>query len=90
MKIENLKYMFNVSHRLNGAVGVTPSAVGVVDLGANQIMQTIEKCRASRSHLEYNECINQLRQDMSIQIAKCASMALNMRTKAEHTICSSA
>ncbi|KAI0983322.1 hypothetical protein GJ496_001211 [Pomphorhynchus laevis] len=43
-------------------------------------MQTIAKCRASRSHLDCSECISQLRQDVSIQIAKCASMARTCRT----------
>ncbi|KAI0980110.1 hypothetical protein GJ496_012053 [Pomphorhynchus laevis] len=61
---------------------VYPS-VGGVGPGANQIMQTISKCRASRSHLDY---ISQLRQYVSIQIAKCASMALRMRAKAEHIL----
>ncbi|KAI0986719.1 hypothetical protein GJ496_001000 [Pomphorhynchus laevis] len=62
------------------------SSVGGVGPGAHQIMQTISKCRSSRSHLDYNDCISQLRQNVSIQIAKCASMALRMRTKYEHRI----
>ncbi|KAI0984681.1 hypothetical protein GJ496_007682 [Pomphorhynchus laevis] len=55
-------------------------------IGANQIIQTIAKCRSSRSYLDYNECISQLRQDVPIQIAKCISMVLRMRTKAEQIL----